>query len=473
MISEDEWFVGSRGGGLYQIPTDVDWTRGNERFSGGMDNLADYIHQKGFKAGIWLSPFDVSNSDTVENHPDWWVRKNKDGPLATSNIGWHGPWFADGSVDEALENWILKGIYAMDTDGYDFFKIDGQMHVAHEAYTQGSDYFLSKGTTWQDAYRYAWGKLVNSVGDKFVLSCWSRIPENIGNPHAIRIGGDKDTGWNRGPKPAADDLAKYLYEHNICWIDDPDHIVLSGCNLAESRSWITLIGLTGTMFTFSDIPQKLSPEKVEMYKKILPTIKTKPLELYKMDNAPTLLCLEVNRSFDNWLVVANTDFSKNNLTCIDFTELGLDSAGEYIVYDFWKEELVGVYSQGFSCSPPNHHDIDVYSIHKNRDCPWVVSINRHISQGGISLKNLNYDNSTNILSGSSQVVPDDSYVIQIYYPNRFQVDHALLSSGIYDLHTVRPNIIDFHILSVSDTLVDWSISFLENSDRIITPDQKK
>jgi len=91
MISEDGWFVGSRGGGLYQIPTDVDWTRGNERFSGGMDNLADYIHQKGFKAGIWLSPFGVSNSDTVENHPDWWVRKNKDGPFATSNIGWHCP----------------------------------------------------------------------------------------------------------------------------------------------------------------------------------------------------------------------------------------------------------------------------------------------------------------------------------------------------------------------------------------------
>ena len=472
IIIDDGWFVGSTGSGLYQIPENVDWARGNERFSSGMDNLANYIHNKGLKAGIWLSPFGISNQNIMNEYPNWWVRQYENGPWATSNIGWHGPYFADGSVDSAIANWILNGISAMDQAGYDFYKIDGQMHVAHEAYTEGADYFASKGITWQEAYRHAWAAIMDSTDGKFILSCWSRIPEGIGNAHAIRIGGDKDAGWDWGPKPASNDLAKFLYEHNICWIDDPDHIVLGGCDLAESRSWITLVGLTGTMFTFSDITQNLPAEKIDMYRKILPTIKTRPLELFKINSTPSLWCLEVNKGFDDWLVVANTDFSINNLTYIDFTELGLDPVGEYIVYDFWKEELVGVYSQGFNCSPPNHHDIDVYSIHKNRGCPWVVSIDRHISQGGISLENLNYDDSTKKLTGTSRVVPGDDYVLHIYYPEKFQYKQVSLNSGICDIKTNQSNMIDLTILSTDDALITWSISFKENDTGVFSPKGK-
>ncbi|MCK4689466.1 MAG: T9SS type A sorting domain-containing protein, partial [Candidatus Marinimicrobia bacterium] len=184
-------------------------------------------------------------------------------------------------------------------------------------------------------------------------------------------------------------------------------------------------------------------------------------------------CLEVNKDFGDWLVVANTVFSINNLTYIDFSELGLDPVGEYIVYDFWKEELVGVYSQGFNCSPPNHHDIDVYSIHKNRGCPWVVSIDRHISQGGISLENLNYDDSAKKLTGTIRVVPGDDYVLHIYYPEKFQYKHISLSSGIYDIKTNQSNMIDLTILSTDDALITWSISFKENDTGIFSPKSKK
>jgi len=473
IIIDDGWFVGSTGSGLYQIPQNVNWTQGNRRFPNGMAALADYIHQKGFKAGIWLSPFGISDQNIMNEHPDWWVRQYPNGPWATSNKGWHGPYFADGSVDSAITRWILNGICAMDQDGYDFFKLDGQMHAAHEAYVQGSSYFASKGITWQQAYRHAWKAIMDSTNDEFVLSCWSRIPENIGNPHAIRIGGDKDAGWNYGPKPAADDLAKYLYEHNICWIDDPDHIVLSGCSLAESRSWVTLIGLTGTMFTFSDIPQNLPAEKVEMYRKILPTISTHPLELYQLSTTPALWCLEVNKPFDNWLVVANTHFASNPPTYIAFTELGLDSSKEYIVYDFWKEQLKGVFSRGFYCSTPQYHDVDVYSIRQKRDYPWVASVNRHISQGGISFKNLSYNDSTSTLSGTSRLVPNDHYIIHIYYPDGFQNDRVSVSCGSYNISLSQPNIIDLDILSPCDTLINWSISFGGGPTGILAPVRKK
>ena len=461
IILDDGWFIGSKGSALYHVPKNVNWTKGNERFSSGMKSLADYIHQTGFKAGIWLSPFGISNEDIMAEHPNWWVRQSKNGSWAESNSGWHGPYFADGSIDSAVRGWILKGITAMNQAGYDFFKIDGQMHVAHEAYEQGSDYFKSKGITWQQVYRQTWQSIMNSVSGKFVLSCWSRIPENIGNPHAIRIGGDKDAGWEYGPKGTADDLAKYLYEHNICWIDDPDHIVLGGCTLAESRSWTSLVGLTGTMFTFSDIPQNLSAEKVEMYRKILPTINTRPLELYKMTSTPPLWCLEVNRDFDNWLVVAKTCFSDAQINKIDFAELGLDPSKEYMVYDFWKKQLLGVFSKEFTVNEPQEHDVNVYCIRQKRDYPWVVSVDRHISQGGISLKGLSYNDSTRTLSGTSKVVPNFNYNVTIYKPEEVHYRQISLSSGDYKIDISQPSLIDLNMISANDTLINWRISFQE------------
>ncbi|MCK4716934.1 MAG: hypothetical protein KAT54_09010, partial [Candidatus Marinimicrobia bacterium] len=248
-------------------------------------------------------------------------------------------------------------------------------------------------------------------------------------------------------------------EHNICWICDPDHIVLGGCSLAESRSWVSLVGLTGAMFTFSDIPQDLPGIKVEVYRKILPTIITRPLELYGMSSTPPLWCLEVNRDYDNWLVVANTSFGSDVVKRIDFSKLGLDPSEEYIVYDYWNKELVGVFKDSFICEPPDEHDADVYSIRKKRDYPWVVSVDRHISQGGVSLINLSYDDSAQTLSGISRLVPDHDCNISIYNPEGFHVDRISVNAGDCDIDLSRPDLINLNLKSADRELIDWHISF--------------
>ncbi len=461
IIIDDGWFVGSNGM-LHTIPADVDWTKGNDRFPSGMAALADYIHAKGLKAGIWLSPFGISNTGLMSLHPDWWVRETPGGAYARSQDDWHGPYFVDSTVPDAVREYLLTGINAMMNDGYDFFKIDGQKHVAHEAYQSASSYFLDKGFSWQEAYRHGWQAIMDATQDKFVLSCWSRIPENIGNPHAIRIGSDKDAGWECGPKPAAYDLAKYLLEHNICWIDDPDHLVLSNSDDASARSWVTLVGLTGTLLTFSDKPEQLSSEKVKMLQRILPPLQTRPLELYEMNTSPPLWTLEVDRPYDNWLIVANTSFSGQPKTSITFSELGLQRDKEYTVYNFWDQQFVGTFTNRFDCPPLSNFDVQVYSIHEKKSHPWIASVNRHISQGGVSLIDVNYNQKTNVLSGKSKVVGNDTYKISVYHPENYYVVDATADQGAYFIQHPHINIVDFIIETDQNTDVQWQISFNTN-----------
>ena len=57
-----------------------DW-EGNERFPHGMQWLAERIKAHGFKPGLWIAPYVISErSDVFRSHPEWLVRR-RDGSL--------------------------------------------------------------------------------------------------------------------------------------------------------------------------------------------------------------------------------------------------------------------------------------------------------------------------------------------------------------------------------------------------------
>ena len=59
--------------------------------------LSNAIHSHGYKAGIWLAPFLLSErSEVYADHPDWVVRDHNDQPI------------------NAIYNWGTRN-YALDT----------------------------------------------------------------------------------------------------------------------------------------------------------------------------------------------------------------------------------------------------------------------------------------------------------------------------------------------------------------------
>jgi hypothetical protein len=415
IIIDDGWFFGqtSPGAGMHNVLPGIDWTRSNSKFPSGIGALASYIHDKKLKAGIWISPFGCS--DDPNNNPDYWIRSSSRGDYLYNT--WHGFYYCDASNSEAVDKWLTRGVKAQYRNTIDLFKLDGMFHVSYEGYKNTGDYFPAKGLSWQTALRRGWEALVDSAGNGYVLSCWGRVPEIAGIPNAIRIGQDKDSAWIY-ITITAEDLWKYLFEHNIIWTADPDHIVFRDLSVEESRTWATLVGITGTLLTFSDKASAITKDKLYILRRILPVIGNpvvKPLNLLSYESAPQLWLLEVQREFDNWVVVANLSLGKSTNE-ITFREIGLKDNVAYTVFDFWNGEFRGVYENSFRCGSPPYHDTRLFCIKELKDHPWVISVNRHISQGGVSLKNLSYEN--NELSGISHIIKNDPYILSIYSHGR-------------------------------------------------------
>jgi hypothetical protein len=431
IIIDDGWFAGQGPSGqLYNVPAGIDWTKTNRKFPSGMKHLTDYIHQRDLKTGIWISPFGFSGDPSKQ--PDYWIRTEAHGEFLYNE--WHGYHYCDGSNPVASEEWLTRGVKAQRENGVDLFKLDGMFHVAYEGYKNTGNYFTSNGLTWEKALRMGWNDLYHAAGEGYVLSCWGRVPEIAGIPNAIRIGQDKDSQWIYITL-VAEDLRKYLYEHNIIWCDDPDHIVFRDLSTAESRTWATLVGITGTLLTFSDRPEQMNGEKLSIIRKILPVTSNPvvvPLNLFSYESPPLLWGMEINREFDNWLVIANCGV-KSSVNEISLESIGLHPDREYTVVDFWNEEFRGVYKGSFFCGRPPHHDSLVYAIKELKPFPWVMSVNRHISQGGVSVKDLYYD--SGILGGTVRVIKDDSYKLFIYTHGRIIEDLIIDASVSFTIST--------------------------------------
>jgi hypothetical protein len=219
-----------------------------------------------------------------------------------------------------------------------------------------------------------------------------------------------------------------LYENNIAWIVDADHMVMAGSTLAEFRTMSTVTSMTGILLLYSDVPSEYPDDKIEIIKRICPQVgypAPRSGDLFKKTGTiAALWTLEITRPFENWMIVANTDFNSTKVTTLTFNDLGLDTSKSYTVYDFWNKQHKGVFKSTYACGAPAAHDVKLYALREARAYPWIVSTNRHITQGGVDLSDVQWNAPTKTLSGTSKVVMNDPYKITIYLPNTYALTGA-------------------------------------------------
>jgi hypothetical protein len=97
----------------------------------------------------------------------------------------------------------------------------------------------------------------------------------------------------------------------------------------------------------------------------------------------------------------------------------LDPRGEYIVFDFWNQKILGVMRHDLPVDI-DAHDTRVLLIHPLQSHPQLVGLSRHIS-GTCSLRELNWYSSENILRGTSDSVEGDPYTLWINVPPGFSL----------------------------------------------------
>ncbi len=165
-----------------------DWLLIDEKkFPNGMKYIADEIHKKGYKAGIWLAPFSAQVSSKIANeHPDWLLTHNRNGKKMLGCQGWGGAYTLDIYNPEARA--YIKEVFdtVLNDWGFDMVKLDflySQCIEPRNGKTRGE--IMCDGVDF----------LREVCGDKWILGCGVPIGACMGIFDACRISCDASKNW--------------------------------------------------------------------------------------------------------------------------------------------------------------------------------------------------------------------------------------------------------------------------------------
>ncbi len=165
-----------------------DWLLIDEKkFPNGMKYIADKIHGKGYKAGIWLAPFSAQvSSKLAKEHPDWLLTHNRNGKKMLGCQGWGGAYTLD-IYNPEVRSYIKEVFDTVLNDwGFDMVKLDflySQCIEPRNGKTRGE--IMCDGVD-----------LLREVcGDKWILGCGVPIGACMGIFDACRISCDASKNW--------------------------------------------------------------------------------------------------------------------------------------------------------------------------------------------------------------------------------------------------------------------------------------
>ncbi|HXD30371.1 MAG TPA: NPCBM/NEW2 domain-containing protein [Pyrinomonadaceae bacterium] len=404
-----------------------DWTTIDKRFSGGMDKLAFDIKSMGLVPGIWLAPHGQSNASVIRNHPSVFLKK-PDGTSAADT--WEGKFLVDPSTAET-QKYLAALFTTLSKWGYEYFKIDGQPIVIRE-FKAKKEFMKNQGVDSDELYRQTLNTIRGSIGHKrYLLGCWVVPLEGAGIMNGSRTGADVVLGWD-GFKYAMRATTQYYFLHNIAWYNDPDVLVVRApLPLEQARAWTTLVGLTGQALLTSDRLMDLSPDRVDLLRRVYPAVDIRPLDLFPSERNKHIWDLKVNHLGRNYDVVGlfNYDESKGNPLYISWKDLGLPAGKRVHVFDYWNKEYLGAWEQGISVdlAPASSR---LLTLLAEEDHPQLISTSRHITQGWVDLISQKYDAKTNGYQGASHVIKNDPYEIRFVFPHQknFALKRAVVTS---------------------------------------------
>jgi len=453
-----------------------DW-EGNERFPHGMKWLAERIKGYGFKPGLWVSPYVVSETaDVFRRHADWLVHRS-DGSLQRI-----GNW-EDENSPEALSEEIKR--YCLDITnpqaadwlsdlfatiarrwGYEMIKIDFMAWsiLAVERY---QDPTLASA----EVYRRGVELMRAAAGDGcHILECG---PGNttVGLVDSMRIEADINYGYAEAawqqyfqdPACSAAAAGKRYYFHRRTWVNDAEHVCLDLLTMEQAQAAATCIALSGGNTISGDRLVDLDPLKLEIFKKITPSYgeAAVPVDLFDAD-VPTTFVLRVERPFAAWSVVGffNPSLAAAVECSFPLGRLGLDRFRTYLAFDFWKQRLIGAVTNEITATV-EPGSVTLLALHAATGAPQLLSTSRHDAQGAIELDDVRWNGDERRMRGVSTGPPGSAHDVFVYVPG----DHAwswaervrLREGPGYSVRLVDANVVRVHVRFDSAGRVAWEI----------------
>ncbi|MBI5471674.1 MAG: alpha-galactosidase [Ignavibacteriae bacterium] len=428
----------------------------NSKFPHGMQWYAEQIKERGLKPGIWVRPFQMVDGATERReHPGWF---NKKGQMDFSN-------------PEVLERVRTLFRQLVNDWGYEYIKYDFPSYDLFDAW--GPSLFEShwahadpqtQTITGIQVYRNALEAIRTSAPNTPLLACNSVMPSTLGLANVFRIGDDVGD-WNRTFTYGVRSVGARYYTNGVYWTNDPDCLLVrEPFTIDQARMWASLVVLSGGVVFISERLHELPPERLDIIKKAMPVYRNpgkgyafgRPMDLLEND-PPEVWNLEVRKRFGKWNVVGLFNWSDQpRIKVLDLKSLGSESKTPFAVYDFWEERYLGIVENSvevnlkkLSCA--------LLAIHPTTNHPQFLSSNRHITQGGIDLDDIWWDDGAAKLSGVSKVVKGYHHLITIRVPESFVPS---MYEGCEKAPSADGRILLLRIYSEATGVMKWSVKFM-------------
>jgi hypothetical protein len=242
-----------------------DWDT-NAKFPRGHRALTDQIHAKGFKAGLWVAPFAVTDASGVPAaHPEWLLQKDGQPIVWDTRADWGGKVYSLDGAHPGVQDWLTQlGRRVAQDWGYDYLKIDFLLWATAGDAHHGS-------LTHAEAYREGLRAIRAGLGaDAFLLGCGAPLQHAAGLVDGMRIGTDVDPSWT-GLQPPARAAALRSFYHRGAWLNDPDCLVVRApLSDGEAGAWAAVTALSGGLTLFSDNLPKLSADRLRLLQRTIP-----------------------------------------------------------------------------------------------------------------------------------------------------------------------------------------------------------
>lgn len=241
-----------------------DWLTVKNNFPNGMGAIAQKIHAKGYKAGLWLAPFICEKKSAIfENKKHWLVKDANGKPVkAGYSPGWSGHFYALDFYNEEVQDYLIKVFFKILSKwNFDLVKLDF-LYAACILPRPNK----TRGQIMNDAMQF----IRHLVGDKLILGCGVPLGSAFGLVDYCRIGADIHLEWehkllkflrNRERVSTILSLRSTLGRWQLngrAFLNDPDVFLLRDENLKLTdiqKHTVLLVNvlLGGLVFTSDDV----------------------------------------------------------------------------------------------------------------------------------------------------------------------------------------------------------------------------
>ncbi len=385
-----------------------DWSP-DSRFPRGFKWLGDEITSAGMAPGLWIAPFcaDPGSAIAIE-HPLWFSRQT------TATPGIPPGWLLLDTTHPQAAAWLAGIIRTITTDwGARYLKID------HTACARLATKHAAEGTTPTESLRAGLATIRDAAAPGTFISASDISPvEAAGLVDAVTTGSAV-----ANPATAAQNIArKYFYPSTL----DPSPLPLAA---DEARAAVSLAALSGSVVNIGDAFTSLDLQQVTMIRSITPSYArpARPIDLFDSET-PSIWLLPVSKSgfaFDlagifDWDGDAQSPAREFH---IPLASLGLDVNSEYVAFEYWSQELAGVYRGELSVALPSNGTA-IYALHRLAGRPLFAGHNRHVTLGATDISDISWSDASATLSGRIHADPYFHYKLHFYVPDGFRPESA-------------------------------------------------